>query len=276
MEELIMANEFMGASPEELQKAMKALQEAMRAAGVDPNKVMGDSNKPRSDENVPKSTGKKAYKTTEKVITPRYSNILTPEGETNFENTATTKVRNLRITDDYVQFAEKALKKYKKDEAKLREAFAENNFYYIPGVTEKIVAHRKSVDEFNAIKDLQKKAAQDKEKLRRQLIKNNEFGTRKFVNAMADADKEIYHSYDDHRIAMALTAADMETDDYSCIKKSYPNFIEQWSKWQILNAQTIIPTNRLDKTGSNYVFDEGKGKKYALHKGIANASSYYV
>lgn len=96
------------------------------------------------------------------------------------------------------------------------------------------------------------------------------------MSQMADADKEIYHSYDDHRIAMALTAADMETDDYSCIKKSYPNFIEQWSKWQILNAQTIIPTNRLDKTGSNYVFDEGKGKKYALHKGIDNASSYYV
>lgn len=205
-----MANEFMGASPEELQEAMKKLQEAMKAAGVDPSKVMGDSNKPKSDKNVPKSTGKKAYKTTEKVITPRYSNILTPEGETNFENTATTKVRNLRITDDYVQFAEKALKKYKKDEEKLREAFAENNFYYIPGVTEKIVAHHKSVDELNVIKDLQKKAAQDKEKLRRQLIKSGEFGTRKFVNAMADADKEI-EKYE-KPLTKILARDDMDSD----------------------------------------------------------------
>lgn len=37
----------------------------------------------------------------------------------------------------------------------------------------------------------------------------------------------------DHRVAMALLAADMPCDDTECISKSYPAFLEQWRK---LNA----------------------------------------
>lgn len=96
------------------------------------------------------------------------------------------------------------------------------------------------------------------------------------MRQMAEEKKEIYNSYNDHRIAMALMAADSDVDNYSCINKSYPDFIEQLSKWRILNARTIIPTNDKNKVGANYVYDEGKGKKYALHKGITNAASHYV
>ncbi|MBQ7192002.1 MAG: hypothetical protein IJS00_03915 [Paludibacteraceae bacterium] len=43
-------------------------------------------------------------------------------------------------------------------------------------------------------------------------------------------------SYADHRIAMALLAADYEADDTECIKKSYPLFAQQL---QQLNQQTL-------------------------------------
>ena len=37
-------------------------------------------------------------------------------------------------------------------------------------------------------------------------------------------------TYDDHRMAMALLVAGYPVDDTNCIKKSYPEFLEQWQK----------------------------------------------
>ncbi|MCQ2348076.1 MAG: glycosyltransferase [Paludibacteraceae bacterium] len=74
-------------------------------------------------------------------------------------------------------------------------------------------------------------------------------------------------TYHDHRIAMALLAADLPCDDKECVSKSYPRFVEQLST---VNSQfsTVIP-----RRGIN---DEGKGKKYALHKLISAATTDYV
>ncbi len=43
-------------------------------------------------------------------------------------------------------------------------------------------------------------------------------------------DTRYYPSFHDHRIAMALLMADIETDDLACIVKSYPDFVKQWSE----------------------------------------------
>lgn len=43
-------------------------------------------------------------------------------------------------------------------------------------------------------------------------------------------DTKFYPSFHDHRIAMALLMADIETDDLICTAKSYPNFIKQWKE----------------------------------------------
>jgi len=78
-------------------------------------------------------------------------------------------------------------------------------------------------------------------------------------------------SHHDHRIAMALLAADLATDDTECISKSYPQFVEQLRMQNaecIVDFMTIIP-----RKGIN---DENKGKKFALHKLISAATTNYV
>lgn len=64
----------------------------------------------------------------------------------------------------------------------------------------------------------------------------------------------------DHRIAMALMAADfpVSIEDQACIKKSYPNFV----------PQHIIPIRGVN--------DDNLGKKHALSKLIHAATSEYV
>jgi 5-enolpyruvylshikimate-3-phosphate synthase len=39
-----------------------------------------------------------------------------------------------------------------------------------------------------------------------------------------------HHTAHDHRMAMALLVAGYPVDDTNCIKKSYPEFLEQWQK----------------------------------------------
>ena len=51
------------------------------------------------------------------------------------------------------------------------------------------------------------------------------------LKAMRQIDGErqpVYHSFGDHRIAMALLCAGYTVDDMQCIDKSYPQFVKQW------------------------------------------------
>ena len=72
----------------------------------------------------------------------------------------------------------------------------------------------------------------------------------------------------DHRMAMALLIAGYPVDNTDCIKKSYPQFIEQWSEIQRSKITFVIP-----RRGIN---DEGKGKKHALYRLISEAQTEYV
>ena len=72
----------------------------------------------------------------------------------------------------------------------------------------------------------------------------------------------------DHRMAMALLIAGYSVDDTECIKKSYPQFFEQFSILRNATLSIVIP-----RRGIN---DEGKGKKHALYRLISKAQTEYV
>jgi len=75
----------------------------------------------------------------------------------------------------------------------------------------------------------------------------------------------------DHRIAMALLAADLPCQDTDCISKSYPHFVEELrikNEELRISFSTIIP-----RRGIN---DDHLGKKHALHKLISAASTPFV
>ena len=82
----------------------------------------------------------------------------------------------------------------------------------------------------------------------------------------------------DHRMAMALLVAGYEVDDTDCIKKSYPQFLEQ------LNAlhNSTHPYTTLQNPSLSIVVprrginDEGKGKKHALYCLISEAQTEYI
>lgn len=86
-------------------------------------------------------------------------------------------------------------------------------------------------------------------------------------------------TYGDHRIAMALLAADLPCDNTDCIKKSYPNFLSQLDRLktqiiQITQSTRNAPiTPVIPRRGIN---DEGKGKKHALCRLISQAATDYV
>lgn len=84
----------------------------------------------------------------------------------------------------------------------------------------------------------------------------------------------------DHRIAMALLAAGLPCDDTECVSKSYPTFVEQLSTsiakqstTTSTSTTTCIVNRIIPRRGIN---DEGKGKKFALHKLIGAATTEYV
>ena len=77
-----------------------------------------------------------------------------------------------------------------------------------------------------------------------------------------------HHVEADHRMAMALLIAGYPVDNTDCIKKSYPQFIEQWSEIQRSKITFVIP-----RRGIN---DEGKGKKHALYRLISETQTEYV
>lgn len=79
----------------------------------------------------------------------------------------------------------------------------------------------------------------------------------------------------DHRMAMALMAADLPCNDTGCITKSYPLFSQQLEEVkQIKNAQPTFPfTIIIPRRGIN---DDNLGKKHALHQLIRAATTDYV
>ncbi len=95
----------------------------------------------------------------------------------------------------------------------------------------------------------------------------------------------IMNTYSDHRIAMALLVAGYQVDDIDCISKSYPQFINQ-----LRNITFITPCKHSDYeklaalpssplyggTEGGLVDDEKQGKKWALRKGIEQATTDYV
>lgn len=79
----------------------------------------------------------------------------------------------------------------------------------------------------------------------------------------------------DHRVAMALLAADLPCDDTDCITKSYPLFSQQLNKIkQTSHSQSTYPfTIVIPRRGIN---DDNLGKKYALRQLISAATTDYV
>lgn len=75
----------------------------------------------------------------------------------------------------------------------------------------------------------------------------------------------------DHRMAMALMIAGYKVDDMDCIRKSYPQFIEQYN--QLRNSINQRISIIVPRRGIN---DEGKGKKHALYRLISAAETEYV
>lgn len=95
-------------------------------------------------------------------------------------------------------------------------------------------------------------------------------------------------TYGDHRIAMALLAADLPCDNTDCIKKSYPTFLSQLDRLnrQITRNTQILAGGEECVPGRNTLIspiiprrginDEGKGKKHALYRLITQAATDYV
>lgn len=72
----------------------------------------------------------------------------------------------------------------------------------------------------------------------------------------------------DHRIAMALMAAGLPCDDKDCIKKSYPEFVQQLHQ---VNKERNEPIAHV--TPRRGINDDNKGKKHALLKLISGTES---
>lgn len=77
----------------------------------------------------------------------------------------------------------------------------------------------------------------------------------------------------DHRMAMALMAADYPCDDRDCVRKSYPDFVRQLQAVQGVERLSERVTRITPRRGLN---DEGRGKKFALGKLIRQADTEYV
>ncbi len=100
-------------------------------------------------------------------------------------------------------------------------------------------------------------------------------------------------SFADHRVAMALLVAGYQVDDMACVRKSYPRFVEQ-----LRNVTFVVPVRSQELGAKNqdlecrisdiqnfgcseeehilYIDDEGRGKKWALRKGVEMAGTEFV
>ncbi len=114
-----------------------------------------------------------------------------------------------------------------------------------------------------------------KESNRLKAFEQLELGQRTKDKGQRTKDSRIMSSYADHRIAMALLVAGYQVDDLDCINKSYPQFVEH-----LRNVTFVVPYRgevpAVKQPNVIYVFDEGKGKKWALEQGIRQATTEFV
>ena len=88
----------------------------------------------------------------------------------------------------------------------------------------------------------------------------------------------------DHRMAMALMAADFPVadDEQQCIAKSYPQFVEQWqsisgqSRYHFVTITDVTDGSVSHITPRKGINDDHLGKKHALSKLIHAATTEYV
>lgn len=182
-----MADELDNLTMEQQLDLLKRLQAKL---GVNTASEIAVSPSDKANIAVPKSTGKDAYKSKTGNIRIPYSVIATPEGKQNVTNTASTKVKNIRVTNDYVDFATDALRNIK-DEAELRKHFADNGYIYAPSVTKRIVNNRDIVNRINAILGLKKDVENKKKTAERYYGKKGLLDSSSVRKQLAKYDEKI-------------------------------------------------------------------------------------
>lgn len=96
-------------------------------------------------------------------------------------------------------------------------------------------------------------------------------------------------TYNDHRIAMAAIVAGWQVDNYECIAKSYPAFLDHYRlvtgcdlaaegtservQLPLYTQGAPLPALVIARRGVN---DEGRGKKQALHRLVRAAEADYI
>lgn len=150
------------------------------------------------------------------------------------------------------------------------------------------VCHAKPVSiDFTKCPDLYPAIAMTCEKLG---IKLEATGTERLQYKESDRLEAVrlHEVRSDHRIAMALMAADYEVreKDQACISKSYPQFVEQYDKIsgesrRLADGQPTVKYNDACPTITHItpirgVNDDNLGKKHALSKLIHAATTEYV
>ena len=139
-----------------------------------------------------------------------------------------------------------------------------------------------SID-FSNCPDLYPAVALTCEKL---LIELNAMGTDRLRHKESDRIEAVrlHEVRNDHRMAMALMAADFPVadDEQQCIAKSYPQFVEQWqsisgqSRYHFVTITDVTDGSVSHITPRKGINDDHLGKKHALSKLIHAATTEYV
>ena len=150
------------------------------------------------------------------------------------------------------------------------------------GLTAKRSCNEVVIDFVN-IPDLYPAVALTCEKLS---IELNAMGTERLRYKESDRVEAVqkHEVRNDHRMAMALMAADFPVadDEQQCIAKSYPRFVEQWqsisgqSRYHFVTITDVTDGSVSHITPRKGINDDHLGKKHALSKLIHAATTEYV
>ena len=150
------------------------------------------------------------------------------------------------------------------------------------GLTAKRSCNEVVIDFVN-IPDLYPAVALTCEKLS---IELNAMGTERLRYKESDRIEAVqkHEVRNDHRMAMALMAADFPVadDEQQCIAKSYPQFVEQWqsisgqSRYHFVTITDVTDGSVSHITPRKGINDDHLGKKHALSKLIHAATTEYV
>ena len=146
------------------------------------------------------------------------------------------------------------------------------------------MSNRKSVKlDFTDFPDLYPAVALTCEKLS---IELNAMGTERLRYKESDRIEAVrlHEVRNDHRMAMALMAADFPVadDEQQCIAKSYPQFVAQWqsisgqSRYHFVTITDVTDGSVSHITPRKGINDDHLGKKHALSKLIHAATTEYV